>query len=193
MCRSFPEEPAGPTSRRLLLLHCPHEDLRRHERILQGMERVLLSGKMKPEEMLSFYATKLPAVEINNTFIVCRSASHRPLVVTGARGVSVSSHQGVAENHSHAALEGRRRRNQLPVRCRLVAQAEARRRVLPAAAQFQEGHGATRHVPRCAPKEVPVAFEFRHATWFEDDVRSSPRAQRALCPPMPTRISRFRS
>src|SRR6185295_4300238 len=24
--------------------------------------------KMKPEEMLSFYATKLPAVEINNTF-----------------------------------------------------------------------------------------------------------------------------
>jgi uncharacterized protein YecE (DUF72 family) len=54
--------------------------------------------KMKPEEMLSFYATKLPAVEINNTFYrLPKRAAGVPL-----------RHQGFAEDHAHETLEGRR-------------------------------------------------------------------------------------
>jgi hypothetical protein len=53
-------------------------------------------------EMLAYYAARLPAVEINNTFY----RRPRPME-TGPRRRMASAASGLAQDHSHPAPEGR--------------------------------------------------------------------------------------
>ncbi len=79
--------------------------------------------------------------------------------------------QGLAAHHPHEAAQGRGGKRRLPVRDRGGPGREARARVLPAPALLQEGRApAASSFLELLPPGRPVAFEFRHESWFDDEV-----------------------
>jgi len=138
--------------------------------------------KMKPEEMLSFYATKLPAVEINNTFyrlpkreLIDLWSSQVPaefrFVIKASQKITHMRRLKGAEEETNYLFD-------------VVSLLQKKLGVVffqlpPNFKKDMERLGAFLDV---LPKNVPVAFEFRHATWFEDDVYDLLRAHNvALC------------
>jgi uncharacterized protein YecE (DUF72 family) len=120
--------------------------------------------------MLSFYASRLPAVEINNTFYRLPQKS-----------VLETWKQQVPSNFKFAVKASQR----ITHFKRLNNVAEETRYLLDTAAALEEQLGVIlfqlppnmkKDVPRLAefldilPEHTRVAFEFRHPTWFEDDV-----------------------
>ena len=102
----------------------------------------------------------------------------RGLGDAGPGGVPVRP-QGVAADHAPQAAEGGGRRGGLLLRRRRDARRAARPDALPAAAQPEEGPSAPRGLPADDPRRAGrAAFEFRHASWFEDDVFEALRVAR---------------
>ena len=127
--------------------------------------------KMKPEEMLPWYAERLPTVEINNTFYRMPATTmlehwcettpqHFRFAIKASRRITHDARlkpecaDSVAYLYKNLAALGARRGPVLfqlpPVLKKDVARLSAFLRLLP------EGHGA--------------AFEFRNESWFSNDV-----------------------
>jgi uncharacterized protein YecE (DUF72 family) len=119
--------------------------------------------------MLAYYATRLPSVEINNTFYRMPKKS----VVAGWR-------DRVPE-HFRFAIKAPRRISHIK---RLTDCAEEMRYLLEATAELGDKLGAVlvqlppnfradldtlRRFLDLAPAETPLALEFRHASWLEDE------------------------
>jgi uncharacterized protein YecE (DUF72 family) len=139
--------------------------------------------KMKSEEMLPFYSERLPTVEINNTFyrmpqpamlenwVRCTPASFRFAIKASRRITHISRLKESAADsvaYLYKALEslGTKRGPVLfqlpPLLKKDLPRLEAFLAMLP------QGHQA--------------AFEFRNASWFEDDVYAALRSAGAsLC------------
>jgi uncharacterized protein YecE (DUF72 family) len=139
---------------------------------------------MKPEGMLAWYSTRLPTVEINNTFyrmpkveMLENWASITPpefrFAIKASRRITHFAHlKAEAAADSVAFL----------YRC-LAALGEKRGPVL-----FQLPPTLKRDVPRLAaflellPEGHAAAFEFRHESWFSEDVfEALRRKSAALC------------
>jgi uncharacterized protein YecE (DUF72 family) len=139
--------------------------------------------KMKPEEMLSWYAERLPTVEINNTFYrmpatkmlehwAATTPEHFRFAIKASRRITHEARlkpecaDSVDYLYRNLAALGARRGPVLfqlpPLLKKDVPRLTAFLQLLP------EGHGA--------------AFEFRNATWFSDDVYDALKgAGAALC------------
>jgi len=134
------------------------------------------------EEMLSFYAARLPAVEINNTFYRMPKPA---LLASWADQVSpqfrfvlkasqrITHHKRLKEAGSEVAYF-------------FQTAATLGERLGPAL--FQLPPNLKKDLPRLEaflavlPEGARAAFEFRHASWFEDDVFEALRARgAALC------------
>jgi uncharacterized protein YecE (DUF72 family) len=133
--------------------------------------------KCKPEEMLPYYSARLPTVEINNTFyrmpqpavleawMKCtppgfRFAIKSPRRITHMSRLTATAQEPVEFLYRNLAALGEKRGPvlfQLPPNMKKdLPRLEGFLAMLP------QGHGA--------------AFEFRNATWFEDDVYAALRA-----------------
>jgi uncharacterized protein YecE (DUF72 family) len=139
--------------------------------------------KMKPEEMLPFYAARLPTVEINNTFyrmpqpamlenwVRCTPDGFRFAIkasrrITHISRLKESAADSVAYLYKNLASLGAKRGPVLfqlpPLLKKDLPRLEGFLAMLP------EGHRA--------------AFEFRNDTWFDDDVYAALRgAGASLC------------
>ena len=134
-------------------------------------------------EMLGYYAERLPAVEINNTFyrlpkaqVLEDWAAQTP---DGFRFVP----QGLAPDHPHPAPEGRGRARRATCSRPPARSARSSGRCL-----FQLPPHLKKDLDRLrafldlVPADRQVALEFRNASWFEDDVFEALRAHdAALC------------
>ena len=157
----------------------------RHERLrLQGVEGHVLPGDLKDDGMLGFYASKFPTVEINNTFyrlpkedVLQDWASQVPEPFTFAIKAS--------QRITHFA----RLKPECGERRRVSAQehVDARR---PSSGRFSFSCRRTcrRTSTGCArfstllPPDRRFTIEFRHESWFDDDVFDALRERDiALC------------
>jgi uncharacterized protein YecE (DUF72 family) len=139
---------------------------------------------IRPEEMLAFYAARLPTVEINNTFYRmpktgvleawagATPGGFRFAIKASRRITHISRLKADSAADSVAFLYGN-----------LRALDEKRGPVL-----FQLPPSLKKDVPRLKeflallPEAHGAAFEFRHASWFDDDVYETLKgAGAALC------------
>ncbi len=134
---------------------------------------------LSDKKMLGYYASRLPTVEINNTFY----RMPKPELVSGW-----ASQVGDAFRFVLKAPQ------RITHRERLENSEESVARFLDVARLLGEKLGAVlfqlppffkKDVPRLAaflplvPEDVRVAFEFRHASWFSHDVYDALRAKNA--------------
>src|SRR6202171_3922766 len=139
--------------------------------------------KMKPEEMLSFYAERLPTVEINNTF-------YRMPKVSVLESWAGSTPEGfrfaikASRRITHMARIKAESAEPLAFLYRNLASLGAKR----GAVLFQLPPNLKKDLPRLTeflsllPEEHGAAFEFRNDTWFADDVYDALKsAGAALC------------
>ncbi len=134
------------------------------------------------KEMLSYYASRLPAVEINNTFYRLPQKS------------MLESWNGQVPDNFRFALKASQRithfkrlkecENETKYLLETASVLEDRLGVI----LFQLPPNMKKDLPRlevfleCLPTTVRVAFEFRHQTWLEDDVlRVLAAKNHALC------------
>jgi uncharacterized protein YecE (DUF72 family) len=138
--------------------------------------------KLPAKEMLSYYATRLPAVEINNTFYRLPQKSMlenwKGQVPAGFK-FSVKASQRIT--HFKRLKECAEETGYL-----LDTVAALEDRLGPVL--FQLPPNMKKDLPRlesflgCVPTDVRAAFEFRHPTWFDDDVLELlSRKNHALC------------
>jgi uncharacterized protein YecE (DUF72 family) len=145
---------------------------------------VFYPEKMKPDEMLGWYAARLPAVEINNTFYRTPQAQ-------------VLRHwAATTPGHFRFAIKAPRRITHI-ARLKREAAADsvdylyARLRELGdkcGPILFQLPPNLKKDVPRLTeflallPAHHHAAFEFRHESWFDDDTYDALRGTgAALC------------
>ena len=138
--------------------------------------------KIAPAEMLSYYAERLPAVELNNTFY----RTPRPNIieswlsqVPGNFRFTVKASQGITHFR------------------KLKDAGAATKLMLDNLSAFDDRLGAVLfRLPEdmkkdlnrlesfltVLPKDTPAAFDFRHESWFDDDVTELLRSyERVLC------------
>ena len=138
--------------------------------------------KIPAAEMLSYYATRLPAVELNNTFY---RMPQRTMVESWKTQVpedfrfSVKAAQRIT--HFKRLKEAG---DETKYMLETVSALEDRLGVV----LFQLPPNMKKDLERLEtflrelPAQTPAAFEFRHPSWFEDDVIELLRSQnRALC------------
>ena len=139
--------------------------------------------KLKPEEMLSFYAERLPTVEINNTF-------YRMPKVAVLESWAGSTPEGfrfaikASRRITHMARIKAESAEPLAFLYRNLASLAAKR----GAVLFQLPPNLRKDLPRLTaflsllPAGHGAAFEFRNDTWFADDVYDALKsAGAALC------------
>ncbi len=138
--------------------------------------------KIAPDQMLQFYSTKLPAVEINNTFY---RLPKRELLENW--GEQVPPDFRFAVKASQKITHMKRLKNVAEETDYLMDVVGALERKL-GVVFFQLPPNFKKDIERLGafletlPKEVPVAWEFRHATWFDDEVYDLLRKHNAaLC------------
>lgn len=138
--------------------------------------------KMKPEEMLAFYSQRLPTVEINNTFYRMPTAK------------LLDGWAAEVPDRFTFALKAPQRITHI---AKLKDAGDSTRTFVETAGilgprlgplLFQLPPFTRKDVPRLTafleqvPKDLRVAFEFRHPSWFDDEVWAALRAHRAsLC------------
>jgi uncharacterized protein YecE (DUF72 family) len=138
--------------------------------------------KLPAREMLTFYATRLPAVEINNTFYRLPQKS------------MLENWKGQVPAEFKFSVKASQRITHIK---RLKECAEETRYLLDTAAALEDRLGPVlfqlppnmkKDLPRlelflaCLPTDIRAAFEFRHPTWFDDDVLELlSRKNHALC------------
>jgi uncharacterized protein YecE (DUF72 family) len=128
--------------------------------------------KMKPEEMLAFYAERLPTVEINNTFYRMPKAS------------VLENWAGTVPQDFRFAIKASRRITHM-ARIKAESSAESLGYLYKnlvalgpklGAVLFQLPPNLKKDLPRLAaflallPEGHRAAFEFRSDTWFDDEV-----------------------
>jgi uncharacterized protein YecE (DUF72 family) len=138
--------------------------------------------KIPNDEMLAFYGSKLPAVEINNTFY---RLPKREQLATWAEQVPANFRFAVKASQKISHMK------------RLKNAGEETGYLMDAVGEmgkklgvvfFQLPPNFKQDLDRLGafletlPQGIPVAFEFRHATWFEEPVFSLLRKHNAaLC------------
>jgi uncharacterized protein YecE (DUF72 family) len=138
--------------------------------------------KLPAKEMLTYYATRLPAVEINNTFYRLPQKSMlenwKEQVPTGFK-FSVKASQRITHFK-------RLKETEEETRYLLDTAAALEDRLGPVL--FQLPPNMKKDLSRlesflaCLPNETKATFEFRHQTWFDDDVLELlSRKNHALC------------
>lgn len=138
--------------------------------------------KLPAKEMLPYYASRLPAVELNNTFYRLPQKSMvqnwKDQVPSNFR-FSIKASQRIT--HFKRLKDVEDETNYL---IDTVAVLEDRLGVI----LFQLPPNMKKDLPRlqafleCLPATTKAAFEFRHQTWFEDDVlQLLSTSERALC------------
>lgn len=138
--------------------------------------------KIPAAQMLSYYASRLPAVELNNTFY------RRPQPAT------IESWKAqVPENFRFAVKASQgithfRRLNNAAAATRYMLESVAALEDRLGAVLFRLPEDMKKDLERLEtflrelPRDNPAAFEFRHPSWFEDDVIELLRAHnRVLC------------
>ncbi len=138
--------------------------------------------KIAPDAMLAFYGTKLPAVEINNTFY---RLPRRDVLETWASQVPADFRFAIKA--SQKITHFKRLKGAGDETGYLVDAVGALEKKL-GVVFFQLPPNFKKDVERLSafleelPADIPVAFEFRHATWFDDEVYDLLRARNAaLC------------
>lgn len=138
--------------------------------------------KIRAAEMLSYYASRLPAVELNNTFYRMPQ-----------RGMIESWKTQVPEDFRFSVKAPQR----ITHFKRLKEAGEETKYMLDTVSALEDRLGVVLfQLPpnmkkdlerletflQVLPAKTPAAFEFRHPTWFDDDVLALLRSQsRALC------------
>jgi uncharacterized protein YecE (DUF72 family) len=138
--------------------------------------------KIPAKDMLAYYSARLHAVELNNTFYRLPQKS------------MVESWKSQVPNDFRFSVKASQRITHFK---RLKEVAEETRFMLETVSELGDRLGAVlfqlppnmkKDLERLdtflkeVPGETPVAFEFRHPTWFDDDVLALLRSQnRALC------------
>jgi uncharacterized protein YecE (DUF72 family) len=139
--------------------------------------------KIKPEEMLSYYAQRLPTVEINNTFYRMPKTS----VLENWAGSTPEGFRfaiKASRRITHMARIKAESAEPLAFLYRNLASLGAKR----GAVLFQLPPNLKKDLPRLTaflsllPEGHGAAFEFRNETWFADDVYDALKsAGAALC------------
>jgi uncharacterized protein YecE (DUF72 family) len=138
--------------------------------------------KIPAAEMLSYYASRLPAVELNNTFYRMPQRS------------MVESWKTQVPDNFRFSVKAAQRITHFK---RLKEAGDETKYMLETISALEDRLGAVlfqlppnmkKDLERLQtflgelPAQTPAAFEFRHPTWFEDDVIELLRSQnRALC------------
>ncbi len=138
--------------------------------------------KLAARDMLAYYASRLPAVELNNTFY---RLPQRSMVESWKAQVPESFRFSVKASQRITHFK------------RLKEAADETRYMLETISALEDRLGVVlfqlppnmkKDLERLAvflkqlPVDAPAAFEFRHPTWFDDDVLQLLRSQnRALC------------
>ena len=129
--------------------------------------------KLPAEDMLSFYASKLPAVEINNTFY----RMPRKDVVAGWREQVPPQFRFVIKASRRISHIKRLKDCAEPAKFLFDAVAQLGDRLGAVLVQlpphFRADEGRLRDFLRLVPPRIPIAFEFRHESWHEDGVLSA--------------------
>ena len=115
---------------------------------------------------------KFPTVEINNTFYRLPQGARAARVgVAGAGCVHVRDQGEPADHAPRAAQAGVRERSRVSAQEHRGAGQPARPDPVSAAAEPEEGCRAAARLPRarCRP-DRQYTIEFRHESWFDDDV-----------------------
>jgi len=138
--------------------------------------------KIPPDQMLSFYATKLPSVEINNTFyrlpkreVIELWASQVPadfrFVIKASQKITHMKRLKGADDEANYLMD-------------IVGGLDRKLGVV----FFQLPPNFKKDIERLGafleslPRTAPIAFEFRHTTWFDDEVYALLRSHNvALC------------
>ncbi|HEX4927096.1 MAG TPA: DUF72 domain-containing protein [Burkholderiales bacterium] len=139
---------------------------------------------LKPEEMLAYYAARLPTVEINNTFYRMPKVE---VLETWARAVPESFRFAIKASRriTHFAhLKGEESADSVRFLYRCLAGLSGKRGPV----LFQLPPTLKKDPPRLKdfltllPPEHGAAFEFRHDSWFAEDIYELLRnAGAALC------------
>jgi uncharacterized protein YecE (DUF72 family) len=138
--------------------------------------------KLSAKDMLSYYATKLRAVEINNTFY---RLPQRSMLENWTEQVPADFRFSVKASQRITHFK-RLKEADAETRYLLDTAAALGDRLGPVLFQLPPNmkkdlarlESFLQHLPR----ETHVTFEFRHPTWFDDDVLDLLRRQnRALC------------
>jgi uncharacterized protein YecE (DUF72 family) len=134
------------------------------------------------EEMLRFYAQRLPAVEINNTFY----RMPKPALLESWSAQVPEQFRFVLKASQRITHHKRLKEAGEEVAYFYRVASTLGERLGPAL--FQLPPNLKKDLPRLTaflallPEEAHAAFEFRHASWFEDDVYEALRARgAALC------------
>jgi uncharacterized protein YecE (DUF72 family) len=138
--------------------------------------------KRPPDQMLAFYATKLPSVEINNTFyrlpkreVIELWSSQVPaefrFVIKASQKITHMKRLKGADEEANYLMD-------------IVGGLDRKLGVV----FFQLPPNFKKDIDRLGaflemlPSTAPVAFEFRHTTWFDDEVYALLRSHNvALC------------
>lgn len=138
--------------------------------------------KTPPDQMLAFYATKLPSVEINNTFyrlpkreVIELWSSQVPaefrFVIKASQKITHMKRLKGADDEANYLMD-------------IVGALDKKLGVV----FFQLPPNFKKDIDRLGafleslPRTAPVAFEFRHTTWFDDEVYALLRSHNvALC------------
>jgi uncharacterized protein YecE (DUF72 family) len=139
-------------------------------------------GDLPAKDFLRFYASRLPTVEINNTFYRMPTAK-----------LALGWCEEVPEDFTFAVKAPQRITHTAKLKDTEDTVAAFVKAVEPMASRlgpllFQLPPFLRKDVPRLAeflaraPSGVKIAFEFRHASWFDDEVWATLRAHgAALC------------
>ncbi len=126
--------------------------------------------KIPNDEMLAFYGKKLPAVEINNTFY---RLPKRELLAGWAEQVPAKFRFAIKASQKISHMK---RLKNVDEETSYLMDAVGEMGKKLGVVFFQLPPNFKRDLERLEafldtlPKQIPVAFEFRHATWFEDAV-----------------------
>jgi len=138
--------------------------------------------KMSPKEMLPYYSERFASVEINNTFYRMPDAE----TVESWTGQVPASFRFVLKAPQTITHRKRLKNVEEETEQFLAAAAVLKRRQGPLL--FQLPPNMKKDLPRLADflsligKQAAVAFEFRHESWFDDDVYDTLRKYGgALC------------
>ena len=134
------------------------------------------------EDMLAYYSARLPAVEINNTFY----RMPKPSMLEGWAAQVPAEFRFILKASQRITHRKRLKEAGDEVAYFFQTAATLGERLGPTL--FQLPPNLKKDLPRLEaflevlPPKAPAAFEFRHASWFEDDVFAALRAQgAALC------------
>ena len=127
---------------------------------------------LRPDDWLTYYASRLPAVEINNTFyrmprrhVVAAWHSAVPaqfrFVIKGSRRIT---HQAKLEDTEESVTYLANRVAVLEDKLACV--------LLQLPPFLRKGHERLKSFLQHWPKEIPLAIEFRHDSWFDEEIQS---------------------